>query len=79
MSNPLKDLRKQLKNIVQDLLPSMLTEELHKAQYAKLSSELQARMDSVERHVKETMHEMNNRNKDVQSYLVRQVTAPKQE
>jgi predicted house-cleaning noncanonical NTP pyrophosphatase (MazG superfamily) len=69
MSNP-KELRKQLRNVVQELLPEVLNNE----QYEALKKHVDARVDKVEKFVKDTMHEINERHKDTMGYLVRQVT-----
>lgn len=75
-SSALKDLRKQLTNVVSSMLPQILTEVLVKALHKSLMEDLAKRVGAIERHVKDTMTEVNNRSKDTQSYLVRAVSAP---
>lgn len=73
-SSNLKDLRKQLRNVVAEMLPQVLTEELVKAMQKAMLDDVARRVGTIERNVKDTMTEMNNRSKDTQSYLVRSVT-----
>lgn len=70
-----KELRKQLRAVVKEIIPELVTEELSKAVYEAVAAEIKSRLSLIESNVKETMHEINNRSKDVQSYLVRSTTA----
>lgn len=72
MSNP-KELRKQLRNVVQELLPELVTNEMIKA----IEAELNKKILEIEASTKKTMHEMNQRHKDTMGYLVRSVTTVK--
>lgn len=76
MANQAKVLRGQLKQIVLDLLPNILTEELKTRIYTELANMIQVRLQGIESEVKSTMNEINNRSKDAQDYLVRQVSSP---
>jgi ribosomal protein L9 len=71
MSNP-KELRKALRNVVQELLPQMLTVEMEKAIYKSL----EAQIKQIEENAKSQLKEMQERQKDTLSYLIRQVTVP---
>ncbi len=73
MSNNAKDLRKQLKNLVKEELPVVVTTEL----YVSLKSHIDVKIKEIEDNVKKTLHEINERHKDTMSYLVRQVSSPK--
>ena len=74
MSNPAKDLRKQLRNVVQELLPLILSAEVNQNQFNQLSKVIDSRLTSLEKQVKDTLHEINERHKDTMSYLARSVT-----
>lgn len=76
MSNPAKDIRKQLRNVVLALLPEVLTRELEEALYKKLLSDMNARMDLIANNAKETLEKIDQRSRDVQSYVVRQNSQP---
>ena len=61
MSNPQKDLRKQLKNLVKEALPEVLSTELVQAALASLNE----RLDMID-----------ERQKQIQSYLIRNTSTP---
>ena len=61
MSNAQKDLRKQLRNLVQEELPGVLTKELVEAALANIHS----RLDQID-----------ERQKQIQSYLIRSTSVP---
>jgi hypothetical protein len=65
-----KDLRKQLKNVVEGLLPEVMQSVVVDA----IMDDVGRRLKSIEENVKKIMHEMNERQKDTMSYLVRQTT-----
>lgn len=64
-----KDLRKQLKTVVADLLPEALSSAL----FLKLQQENRQRLDQIEKMVKDTLERIDSRGKDVQSFIMRQV------
>lgn len=70
-----KELRAQLRNIVQEILPSLLTKELENALYKNL----EAKFKLTDEHVRKELSAMTERQKDTLSYLVRQVSSPKQD
>ena|SRR5271166_2138481 len=72
----LKQIRGQLRQIVKDVFPVLLTEELKSAAYADLKKIITGRLDAVQKDVENTMNEINQRSKDAQDYLVRNVSAP---
>ena len=72
MSNEAKLLRKQLHNIVKELMPALLTEELKSVMYAELTRQLNTRVDTIAKTVKETLDKIDERSKDVLGYAVRQ-------
>lgn len=62
-----KMLRGQIRQIVKELLPEVFKEELTKA----IQKEIEERLSRVDKHVKAALQEMNDRTKDTQSYVVR--------
>lgn len=79
MSN-IKMLRGQVRQIVKELLPEVFKEELTKA----IQKEIEERLNRVDSHVKAAVAEMNERSKETQNYVVRnlvlattQAAAPK--
>lgn len=67
-----KELRKSLRNVVNELLPEMLTQ----AQFEELSRRIDAKIKKIEDDTKAIMTEMNQRHRDVMGMLVRQVSQP---
>lgn len=74
MANPAKILRGQLRQIVKEILPDLLTAEMKSKMHEELRVEVQKRLDNVTKNVKETLDTIDQRSKDVQGYLVRQTT-----
>ena len=70
-----KELRKSLRNVVQELLPNLLLQELEKALYKSL----EAKIKLMDEHVRQELNSMTERQKDTLSYLVRQVSTTKQD
>jgi hypothetical protein len=75
MSNP-KELRKQLRNVCQDLLPDLLKSELGQALHKDLSQVIQTRLNVVIANIQETLQQIDQRSKDIQGYIVRQSLVP---
>lgn len=69
----MKDLRKQLRTVVKELLPETTNNE----QFKQLESMILARLNELEQKVKVQLSEMNTRHSDVMGYLVRSVSTTK--
>lgn len=67
MGSSIKLLRGQVRQIVQELLPQVLKDEILKA----LNRQINERLDSINRFVDNAVKEMNERSKETQSYVVR--------
>lgn len=72
MSGNAKVLRGQMRQIVQELLPQVLIQE----QYKELEKVIIERLQVLEKETKKTMHEMNERHKNVMGMLVRSASEP---
>lgn len=68
----IKALRKSVRNIVQELLPEILSAELADAIKSKLSQELGLRMDVIAKDAQKTLSAIDERQKDFQNFLLRQ-------
>lgn len=68
MSKQVKLLRGQVRQIVNEILPEVLAG----AMYAELAAAMQKQLKDVEAQVKETLIRLDERSKDIQSYLIRQ-------
>lgn len=71
-----KALRKSLRNVVQELLPSLVKSELGEALRKDLSNQIQTRLDVMIKEIQGTLQQIDQRSKDVQGYLVRQTLKP---
>lgn len=67
----LKDLRKQLRNVVQEELPNIVTNEL----FTKLQEKNAERLEAISASVRKTLDDMDSRSKDVQNFIMRQMTS----
>lgn len=67
-----KDLRKQLKNVLVEILPSTLTD----MQFEMLNKKIDERLKKIEDDTKAIMTEMNERHRSTMGYLIRQVSQP---
>lgn len=74
MSTNAKDIRKQIRNVLQENLGDLLTKEVVDA----ITKQMNERITALEKDVKEQMHKMNERHKEVMGYLVRQVSKPEE-
>lgn len=72
MSNNAKDIRKQIKNVIQSELPELLNKELSTAAYKQLSAEIQTKLSMIELEVRNTLKQIDERSKDIQDYIIRQ-------
>lgn len=75
MSNHAKDLRKQLRNVVQELLPQLVTAEVYQAALSQVREEIKGSLSSIDKHIKENLAEMNQRSQDIQAYIMNRVAA----
>jgi len=69
-----KRIRKQLKNVVEDLLPQVLTVELIQASQRQLKADVDIKLDAIDKHVRETLKAIDDRSKDTLGYLLRNVS-----
>jgi len=72
-----KLIRKQLRNVVQEHMPEVMSSELYNAVYKKINDQVDARLHALEAHVKQALTAIDSRAKDVQSLIVREMLAVK--
>jgi len=78
MSKEIKAIRGQLRQIAKEILPEVMASEI----VGILQAEQRAKLTEIANMVVKRLDEIENRSKDVQSYIMREVanqTAPKQE
>jgi hypothetical protein len=73
MSKDVKLIRGQIRQIVKELLPELLTQELTTAIYKQLAGELGAKLEVVSNDIKRQLNAMDERSKDVQSFIMREM------
>lgn len=71
-----KLLRKQLVNVVQGLLPTILVNELITALHKKLAEQVDHRLNGIAEHMKATLEQIDQRAKEVHAYTIRNTTNP---
>jgi hypothetical protein len=70
-----KLIRKQLRNVVQGILPEMLHNELVKAVQDEATNMINKRVEALSQNLTKALENIDQRSKDVQSYLIRNTTA----
>lgn len=69
MSKELKQLRGQMRQIVKELFPEIMNEQL----VAELKKDLSAQVDAISNYTKSTLEMIDKRNQDLNAYMVRQL------
>lgn len=75
MGNEAKVIRGQLRQIAKELLPEVMAAEVNKAQYARLQAEILSKLKLIEENVRDTLIKLDQRSKDAQAYIIRQVNS----
>lgn len=74
----MKEIRKQLRNVVKENIDDVLKTELVSSLQSDLKKQLTERLNSIDTHisstVKDTMDKLDERSKEVQAYIVRNYT-----
>lgn len=68
-----KELRKQLRNVVQAELPEVIKSELYMDLHKQLTEALNKRLDSIEEFCQKSLKAQDDRAKAVQGFIVREV------
>lgn len=71
-----KLIRGQLRQIVKELLPEILTTESFMSLQKTLDTRLNNKVDNITRMVRDALEKLDQRSKDMQSYVVRNVGVP---
>lgn len=71
-----KELRKQLRIIVQEILPEVLTNELVATLSKQVTAKLEQRLDGISAHLIQAIKTIDDRSKDVQAYIIRNSSVP---
>lgn len=68
-----KELRKQLRNVVQEIIPELLTRELCEAVYAKVRNDIMERLSGIDKQVTSTLEGINERAQNFQGFVMREM------
>lgn len=72
----IKLIRKQIHNVVQGLLPTVLSAELVSAIHKSVAEQVEQRLNVIATHMKTTLEKIDERSKEIQAYTIRNTTAP---
>lgn len=67
----LKEVRKQLRNIVKENLAEVMTKEL----FLSVKSDLVKQVDAIQAYTKSSLEQIDERNKNFHSYITRQLSS----
>lgn len=70
----LKEMRKQLRNVTKEHVKDMFTQEFGKEMFGRLSKENAETMQAISLGAKNTLNVIDQRNKNFQNYMVRQIS-----
>jgi hypothetical protein len=73
-----KELRKQLRNVVRDLLPETLTKEMQDSITRTIQDFMTKRLNLISNDITAQLTKMSERSKDVQDFIMRQALATTQ-
>jgi hypothetical protein len=68
-----KDIRKQIRNVVQDLLPEIMRMEIYKEIASEMRKDIATRLEVIETMVKNSLEKMDQRSMDVENYMINQL------
>lgn len=71
----IKDIRKQLKNILQEVGPEVLAAEAMKLLEERLDKKLNARLEAIHEHINSVLAQVDERSKTVTSHLLRSTSS----
>lgn len=74
--NQIKEIRKQIRTVVKDLLPEVLGSELQQSNAKALQESMHVRMTEITKNINDYLKSIEDRQKDFHSYVLRQLTPP---
>jgi hypothetical protein len=76
MSNPVKMIRAQMRQVVKEILPEILASELQQNNAKELRESMQEQFGKITKDMMDYLKSIEDRQKDFQSYMIRQITPP---
>lgn len=74
-SKDTKDIRKQLRNVVKEIMPEVMKSQLGETLLKELTTVLNIKMRDLETQVRTALQNIDNRAKDLQSLMLREMVA----
>jgi len=68
-----KDMRKQIRNVIKEQLPELLRMELMKAIAEELRKDTATRLTMIENMVKTSLEKMDSRSAQIETYLINEM------
>lgn len=69
----IKQVRGQVRQVTQELLPSLLQTEVFQGLYERLQKDMITRLEQISQDVKSQLSQMDSRSKDIQQFIMNQV------
>lgn len=79
MSNPIKQLRGQVRQLVKEMLPEVFKTEFIAALHKSIAEQVDKRLDNLMSYNRAALDVIDKRSKDVEAYVIREMArnAPK--
>ena len=74
-SGAMKDLKRQLRNVVQDILPEVLKNEIYTSAVDQARKDLSKQLKLIQDEIRTNLSLMDERSKGVQQYILNQISA----
>jgi len=68
-----KDVRKQIRNVIKEQLPELMRTEMMKGIVEELRQDMATRLTMIETMVKTSLEKMDSKSAQVQTYLINQI------
>ena len=72
-SGAMKDLKRQLRNVVQDELPTLVKSELYKDIEKTLSKQVQTTLTRIQDEIRANLEVIDQRSKDMRQFFMNQI------
>jgi hypothetical protein len=70
-----KDIRKQLRNVIQENIAEILTHELAEGIRAHLAKDIRASLETIDANIRANLLRIEERSRDVQTYMMNTIQA----
>lgn len=70
-----KQIRKQLRNVIQESMADILKSEVSAAIYTDLNKAISAKLDNLASEMRDVLNKVDQRSKDINNYVVNQTAS----